>query len=62
MGLALDRRQQAIVVGVLGVVAAGIGLVLPVLPLGLGWQESVVLAGLLFGLGIVELVIDETSF
>jgi len=55
----LDRRRQAILVGV---VAAGIGLLLPTLPLGLGWRESVVLAGVLFVLAAVEFVLDDTSF
>jgi len=58
----LDRRRQAILVGVVGVVAAGIGLLLPTLPLGLGWRESVVLAGVLFVLAVVEFVLDDTSF
>jgi hypothetical protein len=62
MSVDLDRRQRAFLVGCLGVLAAGIGLLLPALPLGLGWQESLVLAGLFFVLGVVELVLDDTSF
>ncbi|WP_247375418.1 hypothetical protein [Halorientalis brevis] len=58
----LDRRQQAVLVGVVGVVAAGIGLLLPTLPLRLGWRESVVFAGVLFVLAVVEFVLDDTSF
>jgi len=57
-----DRRQQVVLLAVLVVVAAVLGVVLYALPLGLGWQESLVLAAIVLALGVVELVIDDTSF
>jgi len=58
----LDRHQQALLLGVLAVVAAVIGVLLWLLPLGLSWRDSLVLAAVVLALGFVELVVDDTSF
>jgi hypothetical protein len=58
----LDRRTQAILLALAGVVAAGGALLLPTLPFGLTLRESVVLAGIFFALAVFEVVIDDTSF
>ena len=60
--LDLDRRQQVVLLAVLIVVAALLGVVLYALPLGFTWRESAVLAAIVLALGIVEFVVDDTSF